>query len=135
MGWRCPQAEQVWLVEAGFTRTTCRPASSALARPSCEEHRPRGIGDRLCQFRVLDHVGSHQRLDCHQAKPLDEAARFLLNEVLAPIGSAFMDVCHHFALVRSLCAALGHFGQLALSASKGCLFGAEKAGIGNLFSC
>src|SRR5260221_6352769 len=31
MGWRCPQEEHVWEVYAGFTRTTLRSASSALA--------------------------------------------------------------------------------------------------------
>jgi hypothetical protein len=55
-----------------------------------EEHRPRGIGDRLCQFRICEHGAHDQSFDGDAAKASHQLAHFWLDEGLAPVGNLFV---------------------------------------------
>jgi len=99
----------------------------------CEEHRPRDICDTFGQPRVFEHIPHDQRFHRQQSKTLDELTDFLLDEVFATVPYPLMDACYHLALVCSLFAPCGGFGQFTLGTSERGLLSAEKARIGNLF--
>ncbi|EFH88096.1 hypothetical protein Krac_9485 [Ktedonobacter racemifer DSM 44963] len=89
------------------------------------------------RFREVSffHQRTHdQRLDRQQPKADDQLARFLLDEVLAPVANAFVDARHDVAFLLAFFRAFGSPGELAGSPRQCGLVFAEKAGIGNGFS-
>ena len=97
---RTPQPLQSWLVYAGGTATTRRPAHAALASRMRTELRPARIADALGEVMVPDHIGDPQIFEIDRVVLAHEIQRGLVVEVGALALQRLMrplEVAHRFA--------------------------------------
>lgn len=93
------------------------------------ELRPRRVVNAFTEAVVMHHPVDRQVFDADGATTIDYLARFLMGEVLAPIGDTFVNVGNRQATTGSLRRSLGCLREFPLYLSKGAFITAKEARI------
>lgn len=112
-----------------------RTGPCCLVREVGGELRPRSVNNAFGQAVVMHHPVDRQIFNGNDRKPIDQFTAFLVAEVAAPIGNAFMDACDNLSPLGTVWRALLGSRQLALGAFQVFLVCTQELGTGHLFAC